>query len=90
MLQIDACTYVHLCVMYPSTATKMVTGVEIGMVSNKKRKLDDDVYTVEVRGRENYEILMRLRDSLELASMIPQQQVDMYKRQRTAEANSKQ
>ena len=43
---------------------------------------DNDMFTLEVKGRENYEILMKLRDSLELTSLIPQQQVDQYKRQR--------
>ena len=40
-------------------------------------------FVLQVRGRENYEILCRIRDSLELASMIPKQQVDIYKRQQT-------
>ena len=60
----------------------MGVGFEVTTVS-KKRKLDDDVFTLEVKGRENYEILLKLRDSLELTSLIPQQQVDQYKRQRT-------
>ena len=37
----------------------------------------------QVRGRENYEMLCKIRDSLELASLIPKQQVDIYKRQQT-------
>ena len=35
----------------------------------------------QVRGRENYEILCKIRDSLELASMVPQSQVEVYKQQ---------
>ena len=38
---------------------------------------------LQVRGRENYEILCKIRDSMELAAMIPQQQVELYKRQQT-------
>lgn len=45
----------------------------------KKRKLDEDSFTLTVKGRENYEILCRLRDSLELSSMVPQNQIDLYK-----------
>lgn len=37
----------------------------------------------QVRGREHYEILCKVRDSLELSSMIPQNQVDLYKRQQS-------
>ena len=70
-------------------ATKMVSGVEIAMATTKKRKMDDnEVFTLEVRGRENFEILTRLRDSLELTAMIPQQQIDVYKRQRLDPATS--
>ena len=67
----------------------MVSGVEIAMATTKKRKMDDnEVFTLEVRGRENFEILTRLRDSLELTAMIPQQQIDVYKRQRLDPATS--
>ncbi|XP_052072160.1 cellular tumor antigen p53-like isoform X3 [Mytilus californianus] len=45
----------------------------------KKRKAEDEPFTLTVRGRENYEILCRLRDSLELSSMVPQNQIDVYK-----------
>nr|DAA64756.1 TPA_inf: TAp63gamma [Lottia gigantea] len=46
----------------------------------KKRKIgDEEVYTLIVRGRENYEILCKLRDSLELSAMAPQTQVDALK-----------
>lgn len=47
--------------------------------SGKKRKAEDEPFTITVKGRENYEILCRIRDSLELASMVPQNQIDMYK-----------
>lgn len=41
---------------------------------------------LQVRGRENYEILCKLRDSLELSSMVPQNQVESYK-QKQVEIN---
>ncbi len=61
-------------------------GAEITTVgpSPKRRKIDgEDHYTLTVKGRENYEILCKIRDSLELASMIPQNQVDIYKKQQS-------
>ena len=61
-------------------------GVEIMTVgpAAKKRKVgEEEVFQLVVRGRENYEILCKVRDSLELASMIPQNQVDVYKKQQS-------
>ncbi|CAH1774534.1 unnamed protein product [Owenia fusiformis] len=47
----------------------------------KKRKLEDEeVFTLHVRGRENYEVLLKLRDSLELASKVPQPEVEKHNR----------
>jgi hypothetical protein len=38
---------------------------------------------MQVRGRDNYEVLCKVRDSLEISSMIPQSQIEVYKRQQT-------
>ncbi|XP_048751531.2 cellular tumor antigen p53-like isoform X2 [Ostrea edulis] len=65
--------------------SKISYGTEITTIlPGKKRKLEDggdESYTLTVRGKENFEILSKLRDSLELASMVPQNQVDRYKQQ---------
>ncbi|XP_014667874.1 PREDICTED: tumor protein p73-like isoform X2 [Priapulus caudatus] len=42
---------------------------------------DDEMFMLQVRGRENYEILRRLQKSLELAQMVPQAQVQQYEAQ---------
>ncbi|XP_027430428.1 tumor protein p73 isoform X8 [Zalophus californianus] len=48
----------------------------------KKRRLgDEDVYHMHVRGRENFEILMKVKESLELMELVPQQLVDTYRQQ---------
>jgi hypothetical protein len=63
---------------------KLVGSTEVTTIGHaqKKRKIgEEEIFNVVVRGRENFEILSRLRDSLELASMIPQNQIDVYKRQ---------
>lgn len=36
---------------------------------------------VKVRGRENFDILMKIKDSLELVEFVPQQLVDSYRQQ---------
>lgn len=35
----------------------------------------------QVRGRENFEILMKVKESLELMELVPQQLVDAYRQQ---------
>lgn len=35
----------------------------------------------QVRGRENFEILMKVKESLELMELVPQQVVDSYRQQ---------
>lgn len=65
--------------------TKVTVGSEVTSISPamKRRKLsgEEEAFTLTIRGRENYEILCKVRDSLELASMIPQNQIDLFKRQ---------
>ncbi|XP_066295837.1 tumor protein 63-like isoform X1 [Branchiostoma lanceolatum] len=59
---------------------RMSQGFTITTLGSKKRKTpDDNVYYVPVRGRENYEILMRIKESLELMQMIPKAQVEQYR-----------
>lgn len=36
---------------------------------------------LQVRGRENFEILMKIKESLELVELVPQQLVDSYRQQ---------
>ncbi|XP_028368742.2 tumor protein p73 isoform X3 [Phyllostomus discolor] len=48
----------------------------------KKRRLgEEDTYYMHVRGRENFEILMKVKESLELMELVPQQLVDSYRQQ---------
>uniref|UniRef100_H3BII1 Cellular tumor antigen p53 n=2 Tax=Latimeria TaxID=7896 RepID=H3BII1_LATCH len=51
-------------------------------VSIKKRKHgEEEIYYVPVRGRENFEILMKIKESLELVELVPQQLVESYRQQ---------
>ncbi|XP_054439914.1 tumor protein p73 isoform X2 [Pteronotus mesoamericanus] len=47
----------------------------------KRRHGDEDMYYMHVRGRENFEILMKVKESLELMELVPQQVVDSYRQQ---------
>ncbi|XP_070561058.1 tumor protein 63-like isoform X3 [Ptychodera flava] len=61
--------------------SKTQQGFQVMSVGTKRRKGDDDIYTLTVRGRENYEILLKIKESLELMSYIPQNTVNQYRAQ---------
>ncbi|XP_053092014.1 tumor protein p73 isoform X5 [Pangasianodon hypophthalmus] len=47
----------------------------------KRRHGEEEMYYIPVRGRENFDILMKIKDSLELVELVPQQIVDSYRQQ---------
>uniref|UniRef100_A0A2K5XTB8 Cellular tumor antigen p53 n=1 Tax=Mandrillus leucophaeus TaxID=9568 RepID=A0A2K5XTB8_MANLE len=53
----------------------------LGPGVKKRRHGDEDTYYLQVRGRENFEILMKLKESLELMELVPQPLVDSYRQQ---------
>jgi hypothetical protein len=68
------------------TANKMTVSTELTSVSPTttcRKVYDDEAYLLTVHGEENYEILCKLRDSLELACMMPQNQVEFLKMEQT-------
>lgn len=55
------------------TSSKRSLTQENGLNTTKKRKQDqsdEDVFTLTVKGKDNYDLLCRLRDSLELAMLF--------------------
>ncbi|XP_063799430.1 tumor protein p73 isoform X7 [Pseudophryne corroboree] len=53
----------------------------LGTNIKKRRHGEEEIYYVPVRGRENFEILMKIKESLELVELVPQQLVDSYRQQ---------
>ncbi|XP_051493254.1 tumor protein p73 isoform X1 [Apus apus] len=53
----------------------------LGTGVKKRRHGEEELYYVPVRGRENFEILMKIKESLELVELVPQQLVDSYRQQ---------
>ena len=49
-------------------------------IHSKRQQMGDDrpTYTLTVKGRENFEMLCRIRDCLELAALVPQFWIDHY------------
>ncbi|KAI1892553.1 hypothetical protein AGOR_G00134770 [Albula goreensis] len=52
-----------------------------GINIKKRRHGEEELYYIPVRGRENFDILMKIKDSLELVELVPQQLVDSYRQQ---------
>ncbi|XP_027557882.1 tumor protein p73 [Neopelma chrysocephalum] len=59
----------------PQSIPALGTGIK------KRRHGEEEMYYVPVRGRENFEILMKIKESLELVELVPQQLVDSYRQQ---------
>ncbi|KAH0514764.1 Tumor protein p73 [Microtus ochrogaster] len=53
----------------------------LGANVKKRRHGDEDMFYMHVRGRENFEILMKVKESLELMELVPQPLVDSYRQQ---------
>uniref|UniRef100_A0A3P9J0V9 Tumor protein p73 n=2 Tax=Oryzias TaxID=8089 RepID=A0A3P9J0V9_ORYLA len=51
------------------------------MNMRKRRHGEEEIYYIPVRGRENFELLMRIKDSLELVELVPQPLIDSYRHQ---------
>ncbi|XP_075577867.1 tumor protein p73 isoform X6 [Pelecanus crispus] len=53
----------------------------LGTGIKKRRHGDEEMYYLPVRGRENFETLMKIKEGLELMELVPQQLVDSYRQQ---------
>ncbi|KAF2978508.1 hypothetical protein EK904_011274 [Melospiza melodia maxima] len=52
------------------------------MTSIKKRRSpDDELLYLPVRGRETYEMLLKIKESLELMQFLPQHTIETYRQQ---------
>ena len=49
-----------------------------------------EVFTLTVNSREHYEMLLKIRDSLELADCIPTRQVEQYRKQQRSQYSQEQ
>ncbi|RXM34671.1 Tumor protein 63 [Acipenser ruthenus] len=54
----------------------------IQMTSIKKRRnTDDELFCLSIKGREIYEILVKIKESLELMQFLPQHTIETYRQQ---------
>lgn len=61
--------------------------MQFNEITFKHRKIGRHIYLfsflffLQVRGRDNFELLMKIKDSLELVEMVPQPLLDSYRQQ---------
>mgnify|MGYP001794015609 CR=1 FL=1 len=55
---------------------------EIYSVGKQPPVPDSEVFTIHVKGRKNYEILTKIRDSLEFCDMVPHSERNQFIQQR--------
>ncbi|XP_043558485.1 tumor protein 63 isoform X3 [Chiloscyllium plagiosum] len=57
-------------------------GIQVASISNKKRRPgDEELFYLPIRGRETYEVLLKIKESLELMQLLPQHTIENYRQQ---------
>lgn len=66
--------------------TLMSSGFEVRQLnldrnplSKKQRTQEEEVFSIQVKGREKYELLLKIKESLDLMDLVPQAQIDRYR-----------
>ncbi|XP_039621825.1 tumor protein 63 isoform X2 [Polypterus senegalus] len=55
-------------------------GIQIQSIK-KRRSTDDELFCLPIKGRETYEILLKIKESLELMQYLPQHTIETYRQQ---------
>ncbi|XP_031678165.1 tumor protein 63-like isoform X7 [Oncorhynchus kisutch] len=55
-------------------------GIQMSSIK-KRRSTDEEVFCLPIKGREIYEILVKIKESLELMQFLPQHTVESYRQQ---------
>ncbi|KAK3735757.1 hypothetical protein QZH41_008909, partial [Actinostola sp. cb2023] len=63
------------------SATKITDGFQLHSLSAYKRikREEDEVFTIQVHGREKYELLLKIKEGLDLMDLVPQSFLDSYR-----------
>ncbi|XP_048460471.1 tumor protein 63 isoform X2 [Rhincodon typus] len=57
-------------------------GIQVASITNKKRRPgDEELFYLPIRGRETYEVLLKIKESLELMQLLPQHTIENYRQQ---------
>ncbi|XP_034036550.1 tumor protein 63 isoform X3 [Thalassophryne amazonica] len=55
-------------------------GIQVSSIK-KRRSTDEEVFCLPIKGREIYEILVKIKESLELMQFLPQHTIESYRQQ---------
>ncbi|XP_030646923.1 tumor protein 63 isoform X2 [Chanos chanos] len=55
-------------------------GIQLSSIK-KRRSTDEEVFCLPIKGREIYEILVKIKESLELMQFLPQHTIESYRQQ---------
>ncbi|XP_063057741.1 tumor protein 63 isoform X3 [Engraulis encrasicolus] len=56
-------------------------GMPVSSIKKRTRSTDDEVLYLPIKGREIYEILVKIKESLELMQFLPQHTIESYRQQ---------
>ncbi|KAM9762550.1 tumor protein 63 isoform 3-T3 [Menidia menidia] len=71
----------HVADTKSSDAFRQVShGIQMSTIK-KRRSTDEEVFCLPIKGREIYEILVKIKESLELMQFLPQQTIESYRQQ---------
>uniref|UniRef100_UPI00398EB65F tumor protein 63 isoform X3 n=1 Tax=Pristiophorus japonicus TaxID=55135 RepID=UPI00398EB65F len=57
-------------------------GIQLASITSKKRRPgDEELFYLPIRGRETYEVLLKIKESLELMQLLPQHTIESYRQQ---------
>ncbi|XP_041038633.1 tumor protein 63 isoform X3 [Carcharodon carcharias] len=57
-------------------------GIQVASITSKKRRPgDEELFYLPIRGRETYEVLLKIKESLELMQLLPQHTIESYRQQ---------
>lgn len=65
--------------------SSLSSGFEVRAVTVDKNPLkklktqDEEIFTIQVKGREKYEMLLKIKEGLDLMDLVPQAQIDKYR-----------
>lgn len=53
--------------------------VDRNVLKRLKKEEDEEIFTIQVKGREKYEMLLKIKEGLDIMDMVPQAQIDSYR-----------
>ncbi|XP_078373715.1 cellular tumor antigen p53-like isoform X2 [Oculina patagonica] len=69
---------------FPKAHSIMSSGFEVRSLSaNRMKRMktheDEEIFTIQVKGRDKYEMLLKIKEGLDIMDMVPQAQIDNYR-----------